>query len=1008
MADVKVLELQVASNLKELRDNIMRCRNELVKLEENTDEYVAVSKQLYNEEQKLVKVMSASKNAITPYERSLKALTDSYANQRQELKALRTALENLTPGTKEYEQAFTRAADITHELQERQELLRRSSSDLGVQLSNMQQIGTGLAAGFTSVSAIMSIMGNDSEDVQKAMLKMQQGIALVQGIKGLEGLTKAVKGYINGAAKWFDSIKNAISGNKQLATTTQSVAAAENSAAAGANVETAALKTQTTATVTATAAATALKAVLMSLGIGVVVAALGGLINLLSKIGSKSKENFEKGATAAENYLDNVEKANDKLKENYDRVKELMELRGASAKELRDLELAYTKDVIDAYNKEADAIEKTIQKAQDSGVKRGGSKLTRKKLGFDEDDFKNVEIMKARIEEFGSVSDTIWNSWDDATKKAFNDIKKDGIKNLNDLLAAQKIFLDLSKQNIENMMTDTVGSLNFNIERDYTELMGWVDDQLMTEAEKTSRTAAQKIQIVIDRYEELKRQEEEYFAAGGIGPSGNWGPQQEKDLARLKEALKKAQKSRKVSAKVEVDTDLKKAEEIVKATENATKTELELLYKKYEEDKKLVSEKIKDEEKKNATLLALEKIYNEKKNQIEYQAEVKRYENNKKIADLTPKDDKELARILGLPGTEAVKQYYAHMHKIQVDALTEEIENEKKFEEDERATEEQRLEHKAKRLQKEKELREENAKNAKETTDRLIEQIQRETNAELEKSRLSFTSAHTSSSIGAVLFKTDSATNSELKTQIDAEYQIIKEGLEKEKQELVKYYNSLDEADARRIDYKQKIDEKDAEIAAAKIQRDLEVTQVEKESLQMMLDNSIAIANSFADILGSIASTMEAYVDRQVAAGEMTTEEADKQREKIKSIQIAQAIVNTIAGVVGAFMGITEGTGGFGIAAAALEAAGVLAAGVASIAQMQATTKNTKTLKSLPMATPKVSDYNPNYNINMTGNSELTNLRNALEGTTIRAWISETDLEESEKRRDTRKNESTF
>lgn len=1001
MADVKVLELQVASNLKELRDNIMKCRNELVKLEENTDEYVAVSKQLYNEEQKLAKVMSASKNAITPYERSLKALTDSYANQRQELRALRTALENLTPGTKEYEQAFTRAADITHELQERQELLRLSSSDLGVQLSNMQQIGTGLAAGFTSVSAIMSIMGNDSDDVQKAMLKMQQAIALVQGLKGLEGLTKAVQGYVNGAAKWFDSIKNTISGNKQLATTTQSVAAAENSAAAGANVETAALRTQTTATVTATAAATALKAVLMSLGIGVVVAALGGLINLLSKIGSKSKENFEKGATAAENYLDNVEKANDKLKENYDRVKELMELRGASAKELRDLELAYTKDVIDAYNKEADAIEKTVQKAQDSGVKRGGSKLTRKKLGFDEDDFKNVEIMKARIEEFGSVSDTIWNSWDDATKTAFNNIKKDGITSLNDLLAAQKIFLDLSKENIKNMMADTVGSLNFDIERDYTELMGWVDDQLMTEAQKTSRTAAQKIQIVIDRYEALKRQEEEYFAAGGIGPSGNWGPQQEKDLARLKEALKNSQKARKVSAKVEVDTELKKAEEIAKNAEKATKTELENLKAKYDEELELLT-------RKGIDTANLTKVYNEKVAQIEYQAEVKRYENNKKIADLTPKDDKELARILGLPGTDAVEQYYAHMHKIRVDALTEEIENEKKFEEDERATEEQRLEHKAKRLQKEKELREENAKNAKETTDRLIEQIRRQTNAELENSRLSFTSAHTSSSIGAVLFKTDSATNNELKTQIDAEYQIIKAGLEKEKQALVDHYNSLDEADAQRIEYKQKIDEKDAEIAAAKIQRDLEVTQVEKENLQMILDNSVAIANSFADILGSIASTMEAYVDRQVAAGEMTTEEADKQRERIKSIQIAQAIVNTIAGVVGAFMGITEGTGGWGIAAAAVEAAGVLAAGVASIAQMKAVSKNTNTLKSMPMATPTVSDYNPNYSINMTGNSELTNLRNALEGTTIRAYVTEDDLQASQKRVNTRKNESTF
>ena len=56
--------------------------------------------------------------------------------------------------------------------------------------------------------------------------------------------------------------------------------------------------------------------------------------------------------------------------------------------------------------------------------------------------------------------------------------------------------------------------------------------------------------------------------------------------------------------------------------------------------------------------------------------------------------------------------------------------------------------------------------------------------------------------------------------------------------------------------------------------------------------------------------------------------------EAQKGIQVADAIINTISGAVGAFQGITKDTGGWGIALATATAAMVTAAGMANVKEI--------------------------------------------------------------------------
>lgn len=109
---------------------------------------------------------------------------------RQQVKNLRKEVESCTVGTEQYAQALQKLANATHEYREQQETVRYTAADLGAVIENVQNVATGLASGFSAVNAIMTLTGSNSEVLEKTMVKLQASIALVQGLKGLEGLGK--------------------------------------------------------------------------------------------------------------------------------------------------------------------------------------------------------------------------------------------------------------------------------------------------------------------------------------------------------------------------------------------------------------------------------------------------------------------------------------------------------------------------------------------------------------------------------------------------------------------------------------------------------------------------------------------------------------------------------------------------------------------------------------------------------------------------------------------------
>ena len=185
--------------------------------------------------------------------------------------------------------------------------------------------------------------------------------------------------------------------------------------------------------------------------------------------------------------------------------------------------------------------------------------------------------------------------------------------------------------------------------------------------------------------------------------------------------------------------------------------------------------------------------------------------------------------------------------------------------------------------------------------------------------------------------------------------------------------------------------------------------QKEKEALKERIGYYMQYAGSLQSVLSSIADAWADSIQAQLDAGEISEEAAKEQFEKVKAVQTAEAIINTIAGAVGAFMGITKDTGGWGIAAAVAKAIAVMTAGMAQVSKIQSTTIGTKSVSSQfatnAAVTPQ-TEYTPTYTQNITNATETENLANAISQQPI--WVSVQDINKSQNRVRVVNQESTF
>lgn len=203
-----------------------------------------------------------------------------------------------------------------------------------------------------------------------------------------------------------------------------------------------------------------------------------------------------------------------------------------------------------------------------------------------------------------------------------------------------------------------------------------------------------------------------------------------------------------------------------------------------------------------------------------------------------------------------------------------------------------------------------------------------------------------------------------------------------------------------------------ANYISKRMEQNRQLKENEKAELEQRKANIQSFVSATSSIIGMVADAWESDVKAQIEAGKLSKEEGEKQFEQIKALNTAVAIVNTIAAGVAAYKGITEATGGWGLAAAIAQMVATIAAGMVQVSKIQSTTLGTKNTQVTSVGTPNlgsiVNEYQPQYTQNITNATETEQLANALRANPIQAYVVESSVTAKQELARQRESETTY
>ena len=139
---------------------------------------------------------------------------ENLGNLKQQLKAAQLEVQTLADKfgvtSDQAREAAKRAAELKDRIGDAKALTDAFNPD--AKFKGLAQALTGVTGGFAAVQGAMGLIGVESENVEKQLLKVQSAMALAAGIDQLSEAKEAFLNLGKTAVKAFDSIKAAIGG----------------------------------------------------------------------------------------------------------------------------------------------------------------------------------------------------------------------------------------------------------------------------------------------------------------------------------------------------------------------------------------------------------------------------------------------------------------------------------------------------------------------------------------------------------------------------------------------------------------------------------------------------------------------------------------------------------------------------------------------------------------------------------------------------------------------------
>ena len=231
--------------------------------------------------------------------------------------------------------------------------------------------------------------------------------------------------------------------------------------------------------------------------------------------------------------------------------------------------------------------------------------------------------------------------------------------------------------------------------------------------------------------------------------------------------------------------------------------------------------------------------------------------------------------------------------------------------------------------------------------------------------------------------------------------------------------NQLDQIENQKNYYQELLDievDPDTRDSILESLKDLETqkTEIERQGLeerkQLRLEevqSYVDAANGISDILGIVAEAEEERIQKQLDAGEISKEAAESQFKTVKQWQYAQTWINTIAGMTAALTSPILNSTPAGWVAASVQAASLLATGIAQTVKIKNTQFNGEGVSSGGSgvsASPSVTPLDVRNDIQQSP----TVLPDSQSPRNQRVYILERDIQDSNRRVEVRESNSTF
>ena len=230
-------------------------------------------------------------------------------------------------------------------------------------------------------------------------------------------------------------------------------------------------------------------------------------------------------------------------------------------------------------------------------------------------------------------------------------------------------------------------------------------------------------------------------------------------------------------------------------------------------------------------------------------------------------------------------------------------------------------------------------------------------------------------------------------------------------------YEELYKLDNLSEEKKQEYADKIKEIDAALIENSHNTKEVQKAQAQDLINTYNQVSQSIGELMNNVAEIWQDSIKQRVKNGKITEEQAKKEFENSKKLQIATAIINGLAGAANAVASAMTIPPPAGPIIGAANSALVIATTAAQIAKIKSTTFDgggssidSDISSAAATPTPAAVEYTPKYSTNVTGESETVNLANAVSERQKdqRVYVVESDINEAGKRVQVRESESTF